>query len=143
MVGGLSSQVENAVAVSEGNEPSESPAIGTSARTNETGWLDQLALHGQSDGGNTLTTHNGVPTGSRIVESTSGTSQASNDFGVLEVATNGDLVVGSRFWTVFCKEVYPCFLLFAFLYRRLQTLILDLCNKENLLLTFVQGGGHL
>jgi Fungal Zn(2)-Cys(6) binuclear cluster domain len=79
MVGGLGSQVENAVAVSQDNWPME----------------DTSSLTSTISSG-----HN-----SDIAKGTSEPSQDSEDFGVLEVASNGDLVVGEGFWTVFCKEV--------------------------------------
>jgi Fungal Zn(2)-Cys(6) binuclear cluster domain len=78
MVGGLSSQVENAAGINQSHPPAESPIISASATSEQS--------FGISNG-------------------TSGASQVPEDFGVLEVARNGDLVVGEGFWTVFCKEV--------------------------------------
>jgi Fungal Zn(2)-Cys(6) binuclear cluster domain len=110
MVGGLSSQVEHAAAVSQGSHPVESSTSATSATLSETGWPDhRLALHSQSASGNPPTTRDGVQTGSGMAKGTSESPQVSDEFGELVVASNGDLVVGNRFWTVFCKEV--CLLL--------------------------------
>ena len=109
MVGDLSSQVEHAAAVSQDNHPVESSmsaTSATSATSSETGWPDhRLALHSQSASGNPRTTRDGVQTGSGMTKGTSESPQVSDEFGELVVASNGDLVVGNRFWTVFCKEV--------------------------------------
>ncbi len=105
MVGGLSSQVEDAVAISQSNHPAESSVSETSAMSNETGLLDQRAFRSELAGAYPLNNHDGVQTSSGKLENTSESPQNSDDFGVLEMASNGDLVVGTRFWTVFCKEV--------------------------------------
>jgi hypothetical protein len=80
MVGGLSSQVETAAGIT----PDEHPVHGSTSATSVTS-------SEQSSG---------------ISNGTSEAPQVAGDFGVLEVASNGDLVVGEGFWTVFCKEVY-------------------------------------
>jgi Fungal Zn(2)-Cys(6) binuclear cluster domain len=125
MVGDLSSQVEHAAAVSQGNHLMDSStgvtsaASTTSVTSSETSWPDhRLALHSQSASGNLRTTHDGVQTGSGMAKGTSESPQVSDGFGELEVASNGDLVVGNRFWTVFCKEVCSSSAPFALLYRR-------------------------
>jgi hypothetical protein len=109
MVGDLSSQVEHAATVSQGNHPVESStsvASTTSATLSETGWPDyRLALHSQSASGDLHATRDEVQTGSGMAKGTSELPQVSNEFGELAVASNGDLVVGNRFWTIFCKEV--------------------------------------
>jgi hypothetical protein len=103
MVGDLGSQVEHAAAVSQGSHPVESS---TSATSSETGWPGhRLALQGQSASGKPRTTRDGVQTGSGMAKGTSESPQVADEFGELVVASNGDLVVGNRFWTVFCKEV--------------------------------------
>jgi hypothetical protein len=79
MVGGLSSQVENAAGISQIDHPVEGSASAESAAFGE-----------QSFG---------------ISNVTSEPPQVPENFGVLEVAKNGDLVVGEGFWTVFCQEV--------------------------------------
>ena len=48
---------------------------------------------------------NEVQTGTSMVKGTFESPNVSNEPGELVVASNGDLVVGNRFWTVFCKEV--------------------------------------
>jgi len=127
MVGDLGSQVEHAAAVSQGNHPVKSSTSatsgtsGTGATSSEKGWPDhRLALHSQSASGNSRTTRDGVQTGSGMAEGTSESPQVSDEFGELVVASNGDLVVGNRFWTVFCKEVCPSYahFCFALLHRR-------------------------
>jgi hypothetical protein len=109
MVGDLGSQVEHAAAGSQGNYPvgsSTSAISATSATSNETGWPDRrLALHNQSASGNLRTTRDEVQTGSGMVKGTSESPQVPDEFGELVMASNGDIVVGNRFWTVFCKEV--------------------------------------
>jgi Fungal Zn(2)-Cys(6) binuclear cluster domain len=82
MVGGLSSQVESAALANHGNHSLESSANGASTASSESGWL-----------------------GLGLVNRTSESSHASEDSDMLQVASNGDLVVGKGFWTVFCKEV--------------------------------------
>jgi hypothetical protein len=123
MVGDLGSQVEHAAAVSQDNHLVENPtsaASATSAASSETGWPDhRLALHSQSASEHPHTTRDGVQTGSDMAKGASELPQVSDEFGDIAVASNGDLVVGNRFWTVFCKEV--CSQLcapFALLYRR-------------------------
>jgi hypothetical protein len=79
MVGGLSSQVENAAGLSQKGHDMDSStaATGTTSSENDSGFS----------------------------KDTSEPLHEAEDFGVLEVASNGDLVVGEGFWTVFCKEV--------------------------------------
>jgi hypothetical protein len=79
MVGGLSSQVENAAGISQIDHDMESSMRATNTTSSE-----------QSSG---------------FSKDTSEPFQLPEDFGVLDVASNGDLVVGEGFWTVFCKEV--------------------------------------
>ena len=106
MVGDLSSQVEHAAAVNQDSHLVESLASATSATLSEMGWPDhQPALHSQSASEDPHTTRDGVQTDSSMAKGTSELPQVSDEFGELAVASNGDLVVGSRFWTVFCKEV--------------------------------------
>jgi hypothetical protein len=108
MVGDLGSQVEHAAAVSQANHPVESSTSATSATgatSSETGWPNNLLAHSQSASGNPRTTRDGVQTGSGMAKGTSESPQVSDEFGDLVVASNGDLIVGNRFWTVFCKEV--------------------------------------
>ena len=120
MVGGLSSQVEleHAAAVSQRSHPVESSMNATSATiatSGDTGWPDhRLALHGQSASGNPRTTRDGVQTGSGMARGTSESPQVSDEFGEPVLASDGDLVVGNHFWTVFCKEVCSSSALFCF-----------------------------
>jgi len=122
IVGDLSSQIEHAAAASQGNHPVESSKSATSATnatstasateaiSSETGWPDhRFALHGHSVSGNSRTTRDGEQTGSDMAKGISESPQVSDEFGELVVASNGDLVVGDRFWTVFCKEVCSSF----------------------------------
>jgi hypothetical protein len=90
MVGGLSSQVENAAGISQNGHDMESSttATGTTSSGDDSGFSK----------------HTFEP------------PQAAEDFGVLEVASNGDLVVGEGFWTIFCKEVCTNSTLVVFLY---------------------------
>jgi hypothetical protein len=123
MVGDLGSQVEHAAAASQGNHPVENPtsvANTTSATSSEMDWPDhRLALHSQSASGNPHTTRDGVQTGSSMAKGTSESQQVSDEFGDLVVASDGDLIVGNRFWTVFCKEVRSQLCPpFTLLYRR-------------------------
>ncbi|SLM40424.1 Transcription factor domain, fungi [Lasallia pustulata] len=106
MVGDLGSQVEHAAAASQGNHPADISTSGTSATSSETPWPDhRLALLSQSASGDPRTTCDGVQTGSGMARGASESPQVSNEFGEVVVASNGDLVIEDRFWTVFCKEV--------------------------------------
>jgi len=109
MIGDLGSQVEHAAVVSQGNHPVESSTSAinaTSATSSETGWPDhRLALQSQSASGNPPTKRDGVQTSSGMAKGTSELPQIPEESGELVVASNGDLAIGNRFWTVFCKEV--------------------------------------
>jgi hypothetical protein len=82
MVGGLSSQVENAALLNHGSQSLESSAIRASTASSESGWP-----------------------GPGLPNSTADSPHVSEDSEMLQVTSNGDLVVGKGFWTVFCKEV--------------------------------------
>ena len=115
MVGDLGSQVEHAAAASQGNHPADISTSGTSATSSETPWPDhRLALLSQSASGDPRTTCDGVQTGSGMARGASESPQVSNEFGEVVVASNGDLVIEDRFWTVFCKEVCSSSTLFRF-----------------------------
>jgi len=84
----------------------EGSTSATSANSSEMGWPDHgLALRSPSASGSPRTARDGMHIGSSMAEGTSESPQVSDEFGELVVASNGDLVVGNRFWTVFCKEV--------------------------------------
>lgn len=87
MVGGLSSQVENAARLSQSEEFVQDSTKTTSGISSENG--------------------------SGLVEGIPESREVPENFGVLEVASNGDLVVGEGFWTVFCKEACTDSLLLA------------------------------
>ena len=106
MVGDLGSQVEHAAPVSHGNPLIQSSTSATSTILNETRRPDyRLALPDQSADGNPWNTRDAVQTGSGTTNAISESSQVLDESGHLTVDNNGDLVVGDRFWTVFCKEV--------------------------------------
>lgn len=79
MVGGLSSQVENAAGINQSDHDVESSASEPTATSSErnSGFINEITEP----------------------------PQITEDLGVLDVASNGDLVVGQGFWTVFCREV--------------------------------------
>ena len=79
MVGGLSSQVENAAGISPSEHDIDSSASQPTAANSE---QSSLCINEDPE-----------------------PLQVAQDLGVLEVTNNGDLVVGRGFWTVFCKEV--------------------------------------
>lgn len=83
MVGGLSSQVENAAGFSQRGHVIDSAAS------------EPTAINSKRS--------------SVCINEVTEPPQVAEDFGVLEVASNGDLVVGESFWTVFCKEVEDIF----------------------------------
>jgi hypothetical protein len=148
MVGDLSSQVEHAAAVRQGNhsvESSMSASSATNATSSETGWPDnRLALHSQSADGNPRTTHEGVQTGSGIAKGTSASPQVSEELGELVVASNGDLVIGDRFWTVFCKEVCSSSASLCFaLPTEVELDVGDWRSNAHFSLTRMQGRGRL
>lgn len=109
MVGNLGSQVEAAAAVSQGNHPAESSKTATNT-TNTT----------SATGITSATSNDGVRLGSSLALGTLESLPVSEGFGELVVAaSNGDLVLGNRFWTVFCTEVYgPALLPLACLYQQ-------------------------
>lgn len=147
MVGDFTSQVEHAAAVSQDNHPVESSTSVTSAISaisSETGWPDpRLALHSQSASGNLLTPRDGLQTGSGMAKGTSESPQVSNEFGELVVASNGDLVIGNRFWTVFCKEVCSSSAPFCFaLPTGVELGTCDWRSNAHFSLKCIQGGAH-
>ena len=148
MVGDLGSQVEHAAAASQGNHPVEnstSATSATSATLSETGRPDhRLAPHSQSASGNPHPTRDGVQTGSGMAKGTSESPQVSDEFGDLVVASNGDLVVGNHFWTVFCKEVCSSSAPFRLaLPTGVELGICDWRCNAHFSLICIQGGAHL
>lgn len=109
MIGDLGSQVEHAVAVSQSNpsvESSTGVTNATNATSSETGWPNhRLTLPRPSANQISHTTRDEMQRGSGMAQGSSQSPQVSDGFGELQVASNGDLVVGDQFWTVFCKEV--------------------------------------
>lgn len=106
MVGDLGSQVEHVAVVNQGDPPGQSSMNATSATSSETGWPDHRStLHSQFAIGDSFTSRDGVQVGSGMAQGSSESSQTSDRLEGLTVATNGDIVVHDRFWTVFCKEV--------------------------------------
>jgi hypothetical protein len=145
MVGDLGSQVEHAAAASQGNHPVENSTSATSATLSETGRPDhRLAPHSQSASGNPHPTRDGVQTGSGMAKGTSESPQVSDEFGDLVVASNGDLVVGNHFWTVFCKEVCSSSAPFRLaLPTGVELGICDWRCNAHFSLICIQGGAHL
>lgn len=104
MVGDLGSQVENAAALTQSNHPPGSAVNVQNESSSKKGGPDQQpAPHNQSEDRHTPIDR--MDANYSTVNGTSGPSQTSDELGDLEVASNGDLVVCNRFWTVFCKEV--------------------------------------
>ena len=106
MVGDLGSQVEHSTGVSQGYNSVEGSTSASSAfiaMSNETGRPDQQEFHNQVASGDTFITQGEAQKGSETARIDVELSQASDDFGSSN--SNGDIVVGNRFWTVFCKEV--------------------------------------
>lgn len=101
MVSDLGSQVENVAVPSQNDSPAEDP-IGAASE----GIIGGLAFDNQSASGNFHTTPDGIQAGSDIMINNSNSPRVSNESGDMFVASNGNLVVGDRFWAVFCKEVY-------------------------------------
>lgn len=107
MVGDLSSQVEHAAAVSQGNRSTDRSANEINAALSETSLPDHpLISDSQSASGSPHVIHDGGRNSSSMAHDTSEPPQGSNEFEKLVVSDNGDLVIGDQFWTVFCKEVY-------------------------------------
>ena len=147
MVGDLGSQVEYAAAASEPNnlvESSTSAARATSVNSSETGWPDdRLALHSQPATGNPRPTRHGVYTASGVAKSTSESPQLSDEFGELVVASNGELTVGDRFWTIFCKEVCSNSAAFGFLPTRVERCSCDWRSNAYFSLICIPGRANL
>lgn len=119
MVGGLSSQVENAAGFSQRDHVIDSAASEPTAINSERS--------------------------SVCINEVTEPPQVAEDFGVLEVASNGDLVVGESFWTVFCKEVRINNMLIALFKPRSQGFELNFCrptlpSKTDI---WTSGGGHI
>ncbi len=145
MVGDLGSQVEHAAVVRQTSPPVEGSTSATSANSSEMGWPDHgLALRSPSASGSPQTARDGMHIGSSMARGSSESPQVSDEFGELVVASNGDLLVGNRFWTVFCKEVCSSSAPLCF---ALPTGVeLGICNwrsNVHFSLTCIQGGGHL
>ena len=107
MVGDLSSQVENSAGVSQGNESAEdsmSTPSASSAMTSKTGWSKHQEFHSQPSSEHPFITHGEVRSGSGMVRGDLELSQASDDSGVLNIASNGDVVVGNRLHFAFLKQ---------------------------------------
>lgn len=105
MVGDLGSQVEHASVVSQGTQSVETSRTATSSALNEAAWPDgPLALDDMSPNENPRTMQSESQVDSDMVKAVS-ELQAADQSGEFMVASNGDIVVGNRFWTVFCKEV--------------------------------------
>ena len=136
MVGDLGSQVEHAAVVSHDNHPLESSTMATSS---DMGWPDH---HGEPASGNPRTTGEGEQTASAMAAGTLESPQLSDEFGELAVASNGDLIVGNRFWTVFCNEVRSSSATFGFAVPT-KVKFVGRCAHAPFSLTFNRGGTHL
>ena len=105
MVGDLGSQVEQVATANQGSHPSDNPTNATTASSSEQGWQDyELDPYGQSASQDPRNTRE-VQLGFGVPDIPSESPQDSDEFGELVLASDGDLVVADRFWTVFCKEV--------------------------------------
>lgn len=109
MVSDLGSQVENAAVPSQENPQADSSINAVSGEM-----AGGLAFSTHLVSENPHTTPNRVQLASNMTISTSDSAQVSNKSGDMTVASNGDLVVGDRFWAVFCKEVYSSSAPFCF-----------------------------
>jgi hypothetical protein len=99
MVGDLGSQVEHA------EVPVESSASTSSILSLETG-LDHWTAHSQSARENHNNASDASQTSSSIAGDSSELPNISSEISDIVVDNEGDLIVGNRFWTVFCKEVF-------------------------------------
>ncbi len=104
MVVELGSQVEQTTGAGHVDILLEGQMSTTSTSASETNWsLDRLDLTGDSR-------HEAFQDDEQadlaLSRRPSDTPQISNELGRLVVEANGELVVGDRFWTVFCKEVW-------------------------------------
>ena len=111
MVSDLTSQIKQATARSPNPAQERRP---TSAVSSSTSRLDHLlALRGESARGDSSATPGGVETGPSRTNDSSESPQTSREFDDLVVDNNGDVVVGTQFWTVFCKEVSSFYAMFC------------------------------
>lgn len=106
MVGNLGSQVEHASAAGPGRHSlgiSTTATTATDANLDETCGPDQeIALQDQSAVKDLDTGDDGDH---GMAEGTLESLDGAGEVRAFSVASNGDLVVGDSFWTVFCKEV--------------------------------------
>lgn len=118
MVGDLGSQVEQAAPVSRDDRPVESSRSATSATAvaaSERGWPEsRLALQNESAIRNLDASRDGEQTQFGMAEGTLDPPRVFDEFGQLVVANDGDIIVGNRFWTIFCKEVCSISTAFCF-----------------------------
>jgi len=108
MVSSLSSQVEHVEAPDQTSHHAESLTSAPSTistASSEMGSLDhQVSSQNQSISTDQHSTRERVQTPPSTIDLTPD-SQPSDESGDVFVADNGELVVGHRFWTVFCNEV--------------------------------------
>ncbi len=116
MVGDLSSQVELSTRISqdEYDDVISSPMTLSNVEStvfNEKDVPDRHIDNNQSSGGSNLTAEE-LQNGYHAVNKEAEITQNFENARQLDTTSNGDIVVGNRFWTVFCKEV--CFYALSF-----------------------------
>ena len=108
IVGDLGSQLER-VAADPVHRPVEDSTTAPSVFSGEIGHPDSRdALPDHLAPRNLPAAFDGSQAGSSVAMGTSESAYIPEELGELEVASNGDLVIGKSFWTVFCKEVDSC-----------------------------------
>ena len=96
MVGDLSSQVEESTGIDQDSH--------------DTVTIDPMSssspfLSAKDSSGNLSITSENSPDGYDLLNEDAEKTQVPENVGELDINGDGDIVVGSQFWTVFCKEV--------------------------------------
>jgi len=102
MVGDLGSEVENAASL--GSQSVENPLNAFIPQSERSG-DHQSVPPSQSASGNHFSKKDGVQASPEVGKDTPDLLQEYQESGEWLAAINGELVVGDRFWTGFCKEV--------------------------------------
>lgn len=110
MIGDLGSQVEYTAAVGPSDIPVESSTINSiNPSSKETGSPDQMvAPHSPSADRRLYTSCDGAHDGLGMAKGSLDSPDVSDNLGEVVTASDGNLAIEDRFWTVFCQEVCCC-----------------------------------
>ena len=109
MIGGLSSQVEHATVANQDDAPMQGSTNDLSVASvtpSEMSSQDHRLSYSKSATESSNSTRDGDQITIGVAERNSKARQVSDDSEEMMTTNNGEIVVGSRFWSVFCKEVH-------------------------------------